>query len=84
MQNRKLWSLILKRLAIAGLAAVPLMASAKTIMVLGDSISAGYGMKPEQGWVQLLQNGLDQQYPKQLKVVNAIVSGETTSGALAR
>jgi len=84
MQNRKLWSLILKHLAIAGLAAVPLMASAKTIMVLGDSISAGYGMKPEQGWVQLLQKRLDQQYPKQHKVVNASVSGETTSGALAR
>ncbi|HAK32088.1 MAG TPA: arylesterase, partial [Acinetobacter radioresistens] len=51
---------------------------------LGDSISAGYGMKPEQGWVQLLQKRLDQQYPKQHKVVNASVSGETTSGALAR
>ncbi|MCP5793395.1 GDSL-type esterase/lipase family protein, partial [Klebsiella pneumoniae] len=34
--------------------------------------------------VQLLQKRLDQQYPKQHKVVNASVSGETTSGALAR
>ncbi len=51
---------------------------------MGDSISAGYGINPEQGWVQLLQKRLDQQYPKQHKVVNASVSGETTSGALAR
>ncbi len=51
---------------------------------LGDSISAGYGIDPKQGWVQLLQKRLDQQYPKQHKVVNASMSGETTSGALAR
>ena len=59
-------------------------AQAKTIMVVGDSISAAYGMRPEQGWVHLLQQRLNQQYPKQHKVVNASVSGETTSGALAR
>src|SRR5574344_1128880 len=60
------------------------MAQAKTIMIVGDSISAAYGMRPEQGWVHLLQQRLNQQYPKQHKVVNASVSGETTSGALAR
>ncbi len=57
---------------------------AKTIMIVGDSISAGYGLSPEQGWVKLLQKRLDQTYPKQHKVINASVSGETTSGALAR
>lgn len=57
---------------------------AKTIMIVGDSISAGYGLNPEQGWVKLLQKRLDQTYPKQHKVINASVSGETTSGALAR
>ncbi|ANF81325.1 arylesterase [Acinetobacter sp. NCu2D-2] len=57
---------------------------AKTIMILGDSISAGYGMSPAQTWVSLLDKRLAQQYPKQHKVVNASVSGETTSGALAR
>ena len=60
------------------------MASAKTILILGDSISAGYGLQPQQGWVTLLQKRLEQQYPKQHQVVNASVSGETTSGALAR
>lgn len=62
----------------------PMLLAAKTIMVVGDSISAGYGMNIQQGWVHLLQKRLDQQYPKQHKVVNASVSGETTSGALAR
>lgn len=57
---------------------------AKTILILGDSLSAGYGVSTQQGWVNLLQQRLDQQYPKQHKVVNASVSGETTSGALAR
>ena len=41
-------------------------------------------IQPQQGWVHLLQKRLEQQYPKQHKVVNASVSGETTSGALAR
>jgi acyl-CoA thioesterase-1 len=63
---------------------MPTLSSAKTIMILGDSISAAYGMQPGQGWVHLLQQRLEQQYPKQHKVVNASVSGETTSGAVAR
>lgn len=53
-------------------------------MIVGDSLSAGYGINPQQGWVNLLQLRLNQQFPKQHKVVNASVSGETTSGALAR
>ncbi|WP_418655337.1 arylesterase [Acinetobacter ursingii] len=69
---------------VATLSLIPFAVEAKTILIVGDSISAGYGINPEQGWVQLLQKRLDQQYPKQHKVVNASVSGETTSGALAR
>ena len=69
---------------VLSLCLLPLGVSAKTIMILGDSLSAGYGIQPQQGWVNLLQKRLEQQYPKQHKVVNASVSGETTSGALAR
>nr|WP_026470842.1 arylesterase [Alkanindiges illinoisensis] len=58
--------------------------SAKTILILGDSISAGYGINVEQGWVAKLQQRLNQKYPKQHQVINASVSGETTSGALSR
>ena len=63
---------------------LPISSFAKTILILGDSLSAGYGVPTEKGWVNLLQKRLDQQYPKQHRVVNASVSGETTSGALAR
>ncbi len=63
---------------------LPVSSFAKTIMILGDSLSAGYGLNPQQGWVALLQQRLNQQFPKQHQVVNASVSGETTSGALAR
>ena len=69
---------------LLSLCLLPLGVSAKTIMILGDSLSAGYGIQPQQGWVNLLQKRLEQQYPKHHKVVNASVSGETTSGALAR
>ncbi|MGE8538955.1 MAG: arylesterase [Acinetobacter sp.] len=75
---------VLPYLFLLSLCLLPLGVSAKTIMILGDSLSAGYGIQPQQGWVHLLQKRLEQQYPKQHKVVNASVSGETTSGALAR
>ncbi len=52
---------------------------AATILILGDSLSAGYGMSEEQGWVQLLRN----QYPEH-DIINGSVSGETTAGGLRR
>jgi acyl-CoA thioesterase I len=58
-------------------------AEAPVILVFGDSISAGYGLPLEQGWVELLRSRLKAQgYGYQ--VVNASVSGETTAGGLAR
>lgn len=50
-----------------------------TILVLGDSLSAGYGIKVTEGWVHLLQQELTK-----TNVINASVSGETTSGGLTR
>jgi acyl-CoA thioesterase-1 len=56
---------------------------AATILVFGDSISAGFGINPERGWAALLQSKLKSEgYGEQ--VVNASVSGETTEGGLAR
>jgi acyl-CoA thioesterase I len=65
-------------------ASVPAQADAPVILVFGDSISAGYGLKRvDQGWVALLQTRLrSEEYGYQ--VVNASVSGETTAGGLAR
>lgn len=53
------------------------------ILVLGDSISAGYGLDAGQGWVHLLDQKLKSQGSR-YKVANASVSGETTAGGLAR
>jgi acyl-CoA thioesterase I len=54
-----------------------------SILVFGDSISAGYGIAPEQGWAQLLAKRLKTE-GYGYRVVNASVSGETTAGGLAR
>jgi len=54
-----------------------------SILLLGDSISASYGMKQEQGWVQLLNKQLSQDNAA-YKIANASISGETTSGGLSR
>lgn len=58
-------------------------ASERTILVLGDSLSAGYGLRSEQGWVALLQKRLQEQ-GYEYRVVNASVSGETSAGGLQR
>ncbi len=58
-------------------------AAAKSIVVLGDSISASYGIEVSQGWVTLLQQKLDEQTTGHL-IHNESISGDTTSGGLAR
>jgi acyl-CoA thioesterase-1 len=58
-------------------------AESPAILVLGDSLSAAYGIRLEQGWVALLQGRLKAQGYGH-RVVNASASGETTGGALAR
>lgn len=55
----------------------------KTLLVLGDSLSAAYNMPQSSGWVSLLQERLEERKPN-WQVVNASISGETTSGGLTR
>jgi acyl-CoA thioesterase-1 len=55
----------------------------RTVVVLGDSLSAGYGIKIQEGWVNLLAQRLASE-GYGYRVVNASVSGETTQGGLAR
>ena len=53
------------------------------IMVLGDSLSAAYGISEQHGWVALLQQQLaSQDYPHQ--VINISISGDTTHGGISR
>ena len=59
------------------------LTQAKSIVVLGDSISASYGFAVQHGWVALLQQKLKSSHPD-YTMVNASISGDTTAGGLAR
>jgi acyl-CoA thioesterase-1 len=62
---------------------VPTSAIASTIVVLGDSLSAGYGVPPGQGWVALLEQRLRERGSPHT-VINASISGDTTASGRAR
>ncbi|BEH14924.1 MULTISPECIES: arylesterase [Marinobacter] len=59
------------------------LASQNTLLVVGDSLSAAYGVPSDTAWVQLLRDRLDEQ-GLNWNVVNASISGETTDGGLRR
>lgn len=65
-------------LSVAVAAAEPV-----TVAALGDSLTQGYGLKPEQGFVPQLQNWLNGQGAN-VQLINAGVSGDTTAGGLSR
>jgi acyl-CoA thioesterase-1 len=72
--------------ALCLIAAAPWSARAAeppVILVVGDSLSAGFGLSPGQGWVTLLQQRLKRE-GYGYRVVNASVSGETTDGGVQR
>ena len=65
------------------LCSLPSNGYASTVLVMGDSLSAAYGMATGQGWVELLAHrlsGIDGKH----HVINASISGETSSGGLRR
>ena len=66
---------------LVGLANDPLQ---KTVLVLGDSLSAEYGIQRGMGWVALLDKQLNTIASKTYKIVNASISGETTAGGVQR
>src|SRR3546814_142721 len=79
---------------LALLAALPILAkdvprptptpgTPPTVLVMGDSLSAGYGLSADQGWVALLADRIESEAPG-WRVVNASISGETTAGGSAR
>lgn len=65
------------------LSIAPAHAATGPVLVLGDSLSAAYGIKSDAGWVSLLRERLQQAKPPR-EVVNSSISGETTAGGLAR
>jgi len=78
-------SIAIRLLLIFSCALWPLSAHAaqRVVLVVGDSLSAAYGIDQHEGWVALLQRRLEKDYPG-YRVVNASISGDTTRGALSR
>ncbi|KTD96026.1 MULTISPECIES: arylesterase [unclassified Pseudoalteromonas] len=75
---------ILRLVFILFLVIKPQSAAAdNTILILGDSLSAAYGLQQEQGWVKLLQDKYNDEQAD-IALVNASISGETSGGALRR
>jgi acyl-CoA thioesterase-1 len=75
---RKFYTFLLLITAAFGHAAEP-----PTVLVFGDSLSAGYGVDVDQTWVALLQSRLESQGYEH-RVINASISGETTQGGMTR
>ncbi len=80
--NRSRWLPVLV-FWLAAWSSLSARAEAPVILVLGDSLGAGYGIPVERGWVNLLQLRLKERgFPH--RVVNASISGDTTGGGLSR
>ena len=81
---RSVSGLLLAALVSLGLLASSCAHSAtKTVLVLGDSLSAEYGLPRGAGWVSLLDKQIRVEKPS-VSVINASISGETTAGGKAR
>ncbi|ACV26210.1 arylesterase [Kangiella koreensis] len=82
MKKKLAWILFLV-VAIFNIATIAKAEEKPTILVLGDSLSAGYNIELEQGWVELLNQKLQREgYPH--TVVNGSISGDTTTQGLLR
>ena len=75
---------LLRSLLVLFILAQPLAAwAARTVLIFGDSLSAGYGIRQEAAWPSLLAKRLQERHPD-YNVVNASISGETSSGGRSR
>ncbi len=74
---------MIRVLVLALLIGFPVAGRSATVLVFGDSISAGYGLPADAGWVHLLRERVKKLGPD-YKVVNASISGETASGGRRR
>lgn len=75
--------LINSNLALANSATNQPSSKAQTVLIVGDSLSAEYGLSRGTGWVSLMSQTAAQEVPG-LKIVNASISGDTTSGGVTR
>ena len=77
----RLFTTIVLLLCAAYVAAAPAKPANTRILIFGDSLSAAYGLQPEQGWPAIAAVELAK---RNVKVINASVGGETTAGGLSR
>ncbi|MGH1371070.1 MAG: arylesterase [Cellvibrionaceae bacterium] len=78
----------IRTLLILAVSLLPLLSHAndkllRPLLILGDSLSAGYGIDPSEGWVALLKQRLETE-DIDIEVVNASISGETSAGGVSR
>lgn len=76
----KLFCLLVLFIALPAGAQVP---QGRTVLILGDSLSAAYGMQVSESWPSLLQERLDEE-GHDWRVFNASITGDTTQGGLSR
>ncbi|WP_286222552.1 arylesterase [Marinobacter apostichopi] len=84
MHTARLWVRSILFIALAWLMAPVALANQNTLLIVGDSLSAAYGVPSDRAWVQLLQERLNNNGLSQWNVVNASISGETTGGGARR
>ncbi|WP_372983014.1 arylesterase [Marinobacter sediminum] len=84
MHTARLWVRSILFIALAWMMAPVALANQNTLLIVGDSLSAAYGVPSDRAWVQLLQERLDNNGLSQWNVVNASISGETTDGGARR
>lgn len=71
-------------LIIFSMLSYSITAETKKLLILGDSISAGYGMKASENWVSLLEKNLNDTLDDDYILINSSISGDTSSGGLSR
>jgi len=84
MHTARLWVRSILLIALALMMAPVVLANQNTLLIVGDSLSAAYGVPSDRAWVQLLQARLNNNGLSQWNVVNASISGETTVGGARR
>lgn len=82
MHKMKIYLFLLLTIVTSLACAQNTTAGATKILVMGDSLSAGYGIDIQQGWVNLLEKELTKNHS--IQIINASVSGETSSGGNSR
>lgn len=84
MHTARLWVRSILFITLTWMMAPAALANQNTLLIVGDSLSAAYGVPSDRAWAHLLQERLNNNGLSQWNVVNASISGETTDGGARR